>query len=866
MIWLLVVCLSAANAGTIPDEPSQGFQDQIQFSVPLDDKRTLSLKLQKSNVVNASLPVYLGTDRYSFSRWDDTIGRDFVVYQDPERLTSFVMWSENGKKGDWRESGIRGIIEDDDHVYQIEPIQMRQHVAEDPAMFSGGNKEEEKTVIRINDIPLVVNKVNKTAHPMAAIEQRLNDDVFKLSKEVNDFIETEKQLGHSYPTYYYEVELFLVVDFALFEKWLRLSKEYDYRARERDAIDNIRFYFAHVLNGVNQRYVGIDDQALQIRIRPVGIYIAKTRSASYWTEGYGIKESYQYSEAYKALDAFEEWINMKDINLPPFDQATLYTGNHLFSGWYSGKRRTISGLADIRGICSPKRASINRDIGVYASIQTGAHELGHNLGAFHDGYDNPCSSRDQYIMATSPGVLTDRNRNNPTKFSYCSRDAFWQYLLYLSNKGKNCLLTRDNYVTWDINYELNSKPGERYSVDEQCKIVFGLQSFYCGGGDRDDQICTMMYCWDPLERKCKGNPEQRAADRTQCGDRKWCDRSECVYDSRAPSAADPECVYGDYQDVVEKNRKCYDLGISESYRCYEKNFRDRCCETCKKIKKMDNPTCPFGDRDPDYCLRSVRSSDCYDKNTQDLCCETCAKYETGKRGCEYGDKLSYCRTMKKYRCYTQADDCCDTCRSPPSGLVPGCEWGDKASWCANLDIRSCENLKTRNTCCERCRSYGASGGQRCPGADLSKYCAKIVTFGGHCYRSEQQCCQTCASYVTNIPNCLYGDKFEWCSGYVSRNKETCQRDAYVKENCCQSCAVQRTGSQSSQPSCTDMASWCSNIHPGECYNSSTEKTCCATCKRRRKSSSTCYYGDEVSWCKPEYCSTSAQYCCETCRR
>ena len=57
-----------------------------------------------------------------------------------------------------------------------------------------------------------------------------------------------------------------------------------------------------------------------------------------------------------------------------------------------------------------------------------------SLGSWHDGnYDRApdCSGRDQYVMASSPGVLTDENRENPFRFSHCSIRQFREFLFYL---------------------------------------------------------------------------------------------------------------------------------------------------------------------------------------------------------------------------------------------------------------------------------------------------------------------------------------------------------------------------------------------------------------------------------------------------
>lgn len=71
--------------------------------------------------------------------------------------------------------------------------------------------------------------------------------------------------------------------------------------------------------------------------------------------------------------------------------------------------------------------SIIEDKGAYESVRSFAHELGHNLGADHDGLSNSeCSEWDNYIMASK---FFPYNQLNSWRFSNCSIRRIKEYLL-----------------------------------------------------------------------------------------------------------------------------------------------------------------------------------------------------------------------------------------------------------------------------------------------------------------------------------------------------------------------------------------------------------------------------------------------------
>ncbi|KAK3586202.1 hypothetical protein CHS0354_003886 [Potamilus streckersoni] len=116
------------------------------------------------------------------------------------------------------------------------------------------------------------------------------------------------------------------------------------------------------------------------------------------------------------------------------------------------------------------------------TVSTTAHELGHSLGAEHDGEGEAaaCKAEDKFIMSpsTSHFQLNKNYSRNPWIFSNCSVESFIKTLA-----NKTCLFTKNVYSDeqmkeWKVFME--KLPGELYSPNEQCQIIYGPGSFYCG--------------------------------------------------------------------------------------------------------------------------------------------------------------------------------------------------------------------------------------------------------------------------------------------------------------------------------------------------------------------------------------------------
>ncbi|XP_052064693.1 uncharacterized protein LOC127704612 [Mytilus californianus] len=276
-----------------------------------------------------------------------------------------------------------------------------------------------------------------------------------------------------------------------------------------------------------------------------------------------------------------EWRKMMISELPPHDHLMIFTGRDLYTK--ISRDYSVTGFASLDSVCRQDSVSIIEDRGGFDCIITATHELGHSLGARHDGDRNICTPQNKFIMTSiGGGDVTKQTVLNPFRFSECSKSYFLDRLQTLNNQGHNCLSVRKSYYDPREFAGLTSvATGQLFSPNKQCQMKLGDDSFYGWGGNLGSfkDVCTHMAC--KSNKSSTSYNLYNAARGTSCGNKKWCINGECTYDQKAP-AKDDACIHGDSLRSFAAYYSCANMISSDPSKCTDRYYRQFCCESCKQ--------------------------------------------------------------------------------------------------------------------------------------------------------------------------------------------------------------------------------------------------------------------------------------------
>ncbi|XP_008845387.1 disintegrin and metalloproteinase domain-containing protein 29 [Nannospalax galili] len=349
------------------------------------------------------------------------------------------------------------------------------------------------------------------------------------------------------------IELVVVIEKGLYEHYGR-----------NDSVLLANLYT--IVNIVDSIY-----DALSIKVLLVGLEIWTTRNQII------------IDDVRKSLRIYCKWKYENIQNRLKHDTAHLFINRHL---------RGLSGLGKTGGMCDQPHSCaivtfIDRTLAISAIAV--AHHLGHNLGMNHDEHWCTCGKPQCIMHIDNPPI---------TKFSNCSYNSFWGYII----KSTNCLM--ENMYTKDI---FNVTRCGNGVVEEQEECDCGSLQ-HCV-----KDLCCMSNCTLSMGSTCAfglcckncqflPSGEVCRKETNICDLPEWCNGT---------SNKCPDDVY------VEDGIPCNDSAY-----CYEKRCNDR-NEQCRQIfgheAKTTNPSCykemnTKGDRFGNCGIQGVKYIKCDDKD------------------------------------------------------------------------------------------------------------------------------------------------------------------------------------------------------------------------------------------------------------
>ncbi|KAL0100423.1 hypothetical protein PUN28_019638 [Cardiocondyla obscurior] len=313
--------------------------------------------------------------------------------------------------------------------------------------------------------------------------------------------------------------------------------------------------------------------------------------------------------AAEMLKRFCQWQKHNNPDEPSpehHDAALLLTRENLCHNPRQ-KRCDTLGLAELGRMCSPGAScAIVQDNGLAAAF-TIAHEIGHVLNMPHDDDAKCAGFRNRSGIHNVMSRMLDDN-TFPWEWSKCSRHYVTEFL---EAGYANCLLDEPSEIMKRQNGRL---PGEDYSENKQCELVFGQGSRICP----HMAVCRRLWCTAPLwdhHQQCH-TQHMPWADGTPCGIDKWCHRGECV--SRR-NLEPVQGQWGEWGRYGECSRTCGG-GIKRKYRECDnpapKNGGNYCIGERVKYRSCGTKECPSGS--PDFREQQCSKFDNNNFNIQNL--------------------------------------------------------------------------------------------------------------------------------------------------------------------------------------------------------------------------------------------------------
>merc|ERR1712106_561354 len=456
---------------------------------------------------------------------DGTFGPDLVVKPTPSRLKLFAependffekpFWqyeAQGGNKSrdlgrEEKELPVDYAFLDEDEEYEYNDIDS------DNFAFTRPKKRRKKREVGDDCGDVCVNRGMHIVYKRKDSSASHHSDYGVMETDKLPYIQTSTSSRHSRQK--------RQAPFMIFPEILVIVDYDGYRLHGEDNVA-IKRYVISFWNGVDLRYKLLKGPSVKISI--AGIIISRGRDATPYLERNRVGRD--------AIDAASALTDMGkslflERRLPVYDIAVAITKLDMCrrKTRHGDCNRGTAGFAYVGGACVVNKrlekvnsVAIVEDTGGFSGIIVAAHELGHLLGAVHDGSPPPsylggpgavkCSWEDGFIMSDL------RHTSKGFKWSLCTVRQFHHFL---NGETATCM--------YNSPHEEESLPrvlpGKLLSLDAQCRKDRGTSACF-----KDDRVCAQLFCFDAGSGYCVSY--RPAAEGSRCGDNQMCLNGKCV--------------------------------------------------------------------------------------------------------------------------------------------------------------------------------------------------------------------------------------------------------------------------------------------------------------------------------------------------
>ncbi|XP_053688934.1 venom metalloproteinase 3 isoform X2 [Sabethes cyaneus] len=443
--------------------------------------------------------------------------RMWNVRVDPN-ATQGLVYEEIQEENPQSEDSFGNIYQDQQNVAAV---LMRKHLESGDLMMEGSIGHQ----LVIKPVPTEISQaedgsVHHVIFKRTVSSDNHNDDSSDYAFMEPDRLQKRFRTKRSPQGYYKSPR---ALDTTIYPEILVIVDYDGYRLHGGDNVQ-VKRYFVSFWNGVDLRYRLL--KGPRIRISIAGIIISRGRDATPYLERNRVGRDAIDSAA--ALTDMGKYL-FRERRLPVYDIAVAITKLDMCRRQYANDacNRGTAGFAYVGGACVVNKrlekvnsVAIIEDTGGFSGIIVAAHEVGHLLGAVHDGSPPPsylggpgaekCRWEDGYIMSDL------RHTERGFRWSPCSVQSFHHFL----NGDTASCLHNPPHEDEALGRAL---PGTLLSLDAQCRRDRGTSACF-----KDERVCAQLFCFDSASGYCVAY--RPAAEGSNCGEGQHCLDGRCVTD------------------------------------------------------------------------------------------------------------------------------------------------------------------------------------------------------------------------------------------------------------------------------------------------------------------------------------------------